>query len=87
MSQAIWICRDNGSMSGARRALTNTLGSNFFSAACFSPLFRTADNVASMGRKVSTDIEYIEIFIPAPKGEWNRRFYSASGAGASLMKQ
>jgi len=31
------------------------------------PLFRSDDNVPSMGRKVSIDIEYIEIFIAAPQ--------------------
>ena len=39
-SQAMRICEANGSMSGARRMVTNTLGSNLRAAALASALFR-----------------------------------------------
>jgi len=39
-SQAMRICAANGSMSGARRMVTNTLGSNFRAAALASAFFR-----------------------------------------------
>src|ERR1700683_4124399 len=68
MSQAIWIWRDSGSMSGARRALTRTAGSNFLSVACLTAFSSSFDTMARFGAKVSTDIEYMEIFIPGILG-------------------
>src|SRR5579862_8182493 len=63
MSQAICTCRVRGNMSGARRALSSTPGSNLRCSACFTLFSSSAERFPSTFANISTDMACIEIFM------------------------
>src|SRR5579863_8595833 len=63
MSQAICTCRMRGNMSGARRALSSTPGSNLRCSACFTLFSSSAERFPSTFANISTDMACIEIFM------------------------
>ena len=58
-----WICLENGSMSGASRSETSTLGSKLRALAFATPFSITCSSCVSAFRNTSWLIAYIEIFM------------------------
>src|SRR5436190_12781700 len=65
-SQAIWICFVKGSMSGARRAASSTLVSNFLAAAWASALSSQLSRLPSMRTNTGTLAECMEMVMLSP---------------------
>jgi hypothetical protein len=65
-SQAIWIWRVKGSMSGARRAASSTLVSYFLAAACASALSSQSSRLPNIRVKIGTLAECMEIDMGSP---------------------
>src|SRR5215472_12615560 len=90
MSLAICTCRVSGSMSGARRAASNTAGSNFRCAALAAAFSRMDARLPRVCANRSADIACIETFMDlpfqaVPVGEG--RSLAQTGASASRVKQ
>src|SRR5512139_3378683 len=83
-SQAIWICRLKGSMSGARRAARYTLVSNFLACAWASALSIHLTRLPSRRTNTGTLAEYMVMDMESPGVSVFLRASDATADGAQL---